>query len=186
MPMASRQAIWRSLRSARCGPPLRAAYSTRFRRWCAPWYALNSRRSVGSSPTRGRGLAVPDRCSKAGQLRPTASGTGRNVGKLGPIRFQAACPRLRATRRPKPARSLRACQPQTPVRQGPQDQGSGDGPRVADGGPSSRWRSPPRPRRRAQHRQAVAVVNIGMYIPTYIHTYEQESRGGRVSPCDCR
>ena len=171
MPMASRQAIWRSLRSARCGPPLRAAYSTRFRRWCAPWYALNSRRSVGSSPTRGRGLAVPDRCSKAGQLRPTASGTGRNMGQLGPIRCQAACPRLRAARYPEPARSVRACQPQAPVCQSPQDQGSGDGPRVADGGPAARWLAPSRPRRCPQHRQAPSVVAVGRYIYTYLYTY---------------
>lgn len=61
---------------------------------------------------------VPSRRCIAGELRQTASSTGINMGQLGAIRRRTTCPRLRAPRHSEPARSLRACESQAPLRQG--------------------------------------------------------------------
>lgn len=57
------------------GPRLRTPCSTRFRRWCAPWYALNSRRFVGSSPTSSRPTWTVPSCSRPSQQGSPASPT---------------------------------------------------------------------------------------------------------------
>lgn len=100
------QLTWRSSKLARCGPRLRAPCSTRFRRWCAPCYALSSRRFVGSSPTSSKPTWTVPSCSQWSRhgwpASPNAIRHRAQRGKLGPIRLQAACPRLRATRRQNP------------------------------------------------------------------------------------